>query len=88
MKVNKYYDIKWTETALKSLKKIDTKLANKIISSVEALSTDPFKYVKKLRGYPLYSLRIGDYRVILVVDVEKGNIIILYVEHRRRAYKK
>ena len=48
----------------------------KIIDSVEDLSIDPFKYVKKLRGYPLYSLRIGDYRVMLVIDIEKRNIII------------
>lgn len=77
MKVDKYYNIKWTETALKSLKRIDKELASKIISSIDALSTDPFKHVKKLRGYPLYSLRIGDYRVILVIDIEKRNIIIL-----------
>jgi len=88
LKVDKHYNIKWTETALKSLKRIDKESAIRIINSVEDLSIDPFRYVKKLRGYPLYSLRVGDYRVILAIDVGSRSIIVLYVEYRRRAYRK
>ena len=82
------FQVKWTETALRSLKKLDKKTAKRIIEKVERIKENPFLYVKKLKGFPLYSLRVGKYRVILAIEFKKLVIFIVEMEHRKRAYRK
>lgn len=81
------YTVLWTKTALKKLKKLKNKNIERIIEKVEEVSDDPIKFFKKLTNMPLYSLRIGKYRVIATIDTEKHSIIILTIEHGKRAYK-
>lgn len=80
------YQVRWTETALRKIVKLDKKLADRIIDKVESITADPFLYVKRLTGINLYSLRIGDYRVI--ISLEENNIFILDVGHRSQIYQK
>jgi len=82
------YSVYWTRTAVRDLKKLDRKIAERIIGVVEEASLNPFRYFKKLRVLPLYSLRVGEYRVIASLDYEKQTIVVLVVEHRRRAYRR
>ncbi len=82
------FQIKWTETAVKSLEKMDRVDAKRVIEKIEEIKCDPFRYVKKLRGVPFYTLRIGKYRVILIIDFQKMTIFIVEVEHRKKVYKK
>lgn len=80
------YQVRWTETALGKIAKLDKKLAGRIIDKVESVTTDPFLYVKRLTGINLYSLRIGDYRVI--ISLEENNMFVLDVGHRSKVYRK
>ena len=82
------YEVRWTKTALNSLKRIRREDAERIINKVEEIKHNPYKYVKKLRGLPFYSLRVGKYRVILVIEAKKLVIFVLEVEHRRSVYRK
>ena len=82
------FEVKWTETALKSLKKLDKKSIKRIIEKVEGIKENPFLYVKKLKGIPLYSLRVGKYRIILSIEFKKLVIFVIEVEHRKKVYKK
>ena len=82
------YKVYWTRTAVKDLKKIDKKVVERIIEQVEEATLNPFRYFKKLRAMPLYSLRIGDYRVIASLDHEKRTIVVLIVEHRGIVYRR
>ena len=82
------YRVYWTRTALKDLKRMDVKAAERVIELVEEASQNPLRYFKKLRATPLYSLRIGAYRVIASIDHAKRSIVVLVVEHRRRAYRR
>ncbi len=50
-------------------------------------SKDPFQYVKKLTDTTLFSLRVGDYRIILDIKRKKMIIFVLRVGHRRNTYK-
>lgn len=49
---------------------------------------DPLKYAEKLIDSELgnYRFRVGDYRIIF--DLEKDEIVVLRVGHRREIYKK
>ena len=80
------YEVRWTETALGKIARLDKKLAGRIIDKVESMTADPFLYVKRLTGINLYSLRIGDYRVI--ISLEKNNMFVLDIGHRSKVYRK
>jgi mRNA interferase RelE/StbE len=80
------YEVRWTKTALDRIAKLDKKLVGKIIDRIESIKADPLLSVKKLTGIDLYSLRIGDYRVI--ISLEQNGIFILDLGHRSKVYKK
>ncbi|HDM26877.1 MAG TPA: type II toxin-antitoxin system RelE/ParE family toxin [Candidatus Bathyarchaeota archaeon] len=82
------YRVYWTKTAVKDLKRLGRRISERIIDTVEEASLNPLRFFKKLKTAPLYSLRVGDYRVIASIDHKKQSIIVLAVEHRRKAYKK
>ena len=82
------YKIKWTYTALKQLEKLEKKLAERIINKVESIAKDPFAFVAKLKGFDLYKLRIGSYRVIMSIESNKMIIFVLEIGHRSVIYQK
>jgi len=82
------YDVKWTETSLGQLKKLDKVMTERIIDKVEKTSKNPFKFVKKLKEFNLFRLRVGDYRVIMNIEKKKMIIFVLEVGHRRVIYRK
>lgn len=82
------YTVRWTETSLYQLKKVDKVTAERITAKVEAVSEIPFRFVKPLKGFDLYVLRVGDYRVIMSIEQEKMIIFVFEVGHRRSIYKK
>ena len=82
------YEVKWTRTSIDQLKKLDKTIAERIIDKVEKISENPFNYVKKLREFDLFRLRIGDYRIIMSIEKNKMIIFVLEVGHRRVIYRK
>lgn len=79
------YAIEWKENALRELEKLESSLARRILKKVDELSDNPFsKDIKRLKGCNDFRLRIGDYRVIFVI--EKNRIQILKVGHRKNIY--
>ncbi|MEM5794184.1 MAG: type II toxin-antitoxin system RelE/ParE family toxin [Candidatus Aenigmatarchaeota archaeon] len=82
------YEVKWTETALKQLKKLEKCISKKIVEKVEGISENPFKFVKKLKGINLYTLRVGDYRAILAIEGKSLIVFVLEVGHRKKLYQK
>jgi mRNA-degrading endonuclease RelE of RelBE toxin-antitoxin system len=51
------YEVRWTETSLKQLKKLDGGVARRIVDKVE--SRGSFRTRPKLRGFDLCKLRVG-----------------------------
>jgi len=81
------YEVKWTQTSLDQLKKLDKTIVERIINKVEKTSEKPFNFVKKLKKFNLFRLRVGDYRIIMSIEKEKMIIFVLEVGHRRVIYK-
>ncbi len=81
------YDIIVSDRAKKQLQKLDKKTKNHIAAVIERIRIRPFAHVKAIVGSPYYRVRAGDYRII--IDIEKGKMIILIIEigHRKRIYK-
>jgi len=85
----RYFQIKWKKSAVKSLKRLTKKVREKIVDKIEELSHNPF-YGEKLKGteLDLRRLRIGEYRVIYLVEKEKLYILIIKIGLRGDVYKK
>ncbi len=80
------YKAEFKPKAIKDLKSIDKKQAEKIFESIEKLENNLSGDVKKLTNFtPEYRLRAGNYRVLF--EIHNENIIIYRVLHRKDAYK-
>lgn len=87
------WDIKYTETSLRQLKKIDKSVALRVLDYMDervAKLADPRAFGKNLVGPKLGSYwryRIGDVRVIC--DLQNQALVVLVVEigHRREVYR-
>ena len=81
------YEIQWKHSAEKDLRGIARHLIPRILETIDSLSDDPFPpQHRKLYGSEssyCIRIRIGDYRVIYQVDVEKKIIVIYHVRHRK-----
>ena len=84
------WEIVGSERVVKFLtkKRIETKLAKRIVNSVEALVNDPYPMnSRKLKGTDAYRLRIGKYRVIYDIDTDARIITIHRISTRQAAYR-
>ena len=83
------FQIIWSESAAKKLKKLDKTVAKRIFKKVSELCENPYNSdVTKIVGYPYFRLRIGDYRVIFDIQNDMLRMLILNVGHRKNVYKK
>lgn len=84
-----YYQIKWTNSAKKELRKLDKKVIPRLIEAIDELAKNPYpKGVKKIVNSPNnYRIRVGDYRIIYQVISNTLIIYIVKVGTRQNIYK-
>lgn len=82
------YEVYWSEKSRAQLEKLNRKEADMITAKVHSIRDNPFKHVKKLIGLEFYSLRVGDYRVIMSIEKGKLVVFVLEVGHRKNIYRK
>jgi len=82
------YEIFYSESAKKSLKKLPKNIFKRIIASLERCRVRPYSYLKKIVASEYYSLRVGNHRVILDVKDNKLIIFVILMGHRKNIYKK
>jgi mRNA interferase RelE/StbE len=85
------YKVEYTSKARKDLKKLPLEIAQNIILSINSIKNEPYSYVKKIKGtktHPLYTHRVGEYRVILDIEDDRLLIIVIEAGHRRTIYRK
>ncbi|RLE46999.1 MAG: hypothetical protein DRJ31_09430 [Candidatus Methanomethylicota archaeon] len=84
-----------TERFERYIRGIERKIAIRIIREIDVLKENPFKG-KLLKGlvvrigdnvFRVYSLRVGDYRVIYTVNPLEKKVYLLLVGHRDWIYK-
>ncbi len=80
------YLIIWSDKSRDDLAALDKAVSARIISKVESIKENPFYFVGQLSGAPLYSLRVGEYRLILDIKKHKMVIFVVKVGHRRNVY--
>jgi mRNA interferase RelE/StbE len=86
------YTVHLTRKAQKDLVSLPKEEARRIRATLNDLAQDtgPWLLVKKLQGHeevPLYSCRVGRYRIILTIDHGHLVIFVITIEHRRSVYR-
>ena len=73
----------------KDLKRTDRSQISRLLRAIEDLSSDPFPASsKKLIGSnQTYRVRVGDYRIIYIVNRTLREIEIERVRHRKEVYR-
>ena len=83
------YKVRWHEDALEDLKSLDKKTQKKILRRVkEYLPQNPVSLGKPLRGIfkGFFRYRIGNIRIIYMLDYEDKTVSILKIGDRKNVY--
>ena len=89
------FQLRYTGRFDKALSRLPRKARRRVLERIEELCRDPY-LGKPLRGVLVNvagsrqtprSLRVGDYRVIYLVDPFSRTVLLLTVRHRRHVYK-
>lgn len=82
------YALTFRPAALRALRKLDRQIAERIKVATEALRDDPRPSgAKMLTGsHGLWRIRIGDYRVVYMVDDQRRIVRVAAAGHRRDVY--
>lgn len=85
---NRRYEVRFEAQATKQLRKIDPPNLRRILAAARLLEDNPFPpKATQLVGFDgLWRLRVGDYRILYVVDGEVLTVIVVKLGHRRDVY--
>ena len=81
------YRIEFEKRAFKELSKLPKQIQKKIFDAIKSLANDPRPSgCKKLKDRPGYRYRVGNYRVIYLVEDENVRVLVIKVGHRKDVY--
>ena len=81
------YEIILSSSSNKFLNSLPGKTALRIIKKLEQVKENPFRYIEHYEG-KYHKLRIGDFRLLLDMDIKSKTILIEVFDKRSRIYKK
>ncbi|MFT4304990.1 MAG: type II toxin-antitoxin system RelE family toxin [Candidatus Woesearchaeota archaeon] len=81
------YEINYSKSAVKFLKKLSKDQQERIISVIERSRIRPEKHFERLVGKKIYKLRAGDYRILGDIYHNKLIILIIKIGHRKNIYE-
>ena len=82
------YRIEIKRSALKELSQVSQPYNKKIVEAIDELATNPRPVgYKKLKGSEAYRIRVGDYRVVYIIEDVIRLIEIQRIRHRKDVYK-
>ena len=83
-----FYNIRFSESVHKDIKKIPQHDVKKILKSIDSLAIESHPYgCKKLKGQENYRIRQGNYRIIYSIRDVELIILILTIGHRKDVYR-
>lgn len=77
-----------SKAAEKDILALEKITAQRIASKITQLADNPYpEGSKKLEGGKGYRIRMGDYRIVYLVDKTNKMVTIIKVKHRREVYR-
>ena len=76
-------------SARKELENLSDSLIARLVAKIDGLAAAPRPSgCRKLRGYKdLWRIRVGDYRVVYLIDDDRKTVSVTRVAHRRDVYE-
>jgi mRNA interferase RelE/StbE len=82
------YTVKLKRSAEKELGNLPAKIHDRVINILLSLKENPLpRNSKKLRGCEGWRIRVGDYRILYIIDESVKNIEVISVAHRKEVYR-
>lgn len=83
------YTLEYSKQAARALMRMPSNTANKIRAKLLELVQEPIaaRNVKKLTDYPGYRLRVGDWRILYLLDNGKLIVYVAEIGARGGVYK-
>ncbi len=81
------YEINYSNSARKFLKKLPKEKQKHILSVLERSRIRPESHFERLVGEKIYKIRAGDYRIIADIYNQKMLILVIKIGHRKNIYK-
>lgn len=85
------YTVVFSREAKRSIDRLEEIEKRRIKERINELMVDPYKAGKPLKGpfkiRNIWSSRTGNYRVLYTVFEDKGTILVVRVDRRRRVYR-
>ncbi|KKU02673.1 MAG: Addiction module toxin, RelE/StbE family [Candidatus Amesbacteria bacterium GW2011_GWB1_47_26] len=85
------YQVEYLPLTEKFFKKHPANLCSQILEKVDLVARDPFAPNSNLTQLkdPIsgFRLRIGDFRIIYVLDKENRRLVVVKIDHRSSVYK-
>jgi len=82
------YELIFEKRALHDLNKLEENTKRRIWDKLQQCKEDPFRFLKPLIEVNGFSLRIGDYRVIIDVQQKLKILNVLKIGHRKNIYER
>jgi mRNA interferase RelE/StbE len=83
------YQIELTPAARRDLKSIPARIRKQIDKQILSLAENPYppgsKKIKGVEG--LLRVRVGDYRILYIIEVKRLVVVIVTIGHRRDVYR-
>ena len=81
------FEVKYSNQALKFLKKNDEKIVSRIFMKIALLKKEPFPQgVRRIESQGLFRIRIGNIRILYEVDYKNNLIGIAKIDKRSKVY--
>ena len=83
------YTLEIKQSAQKELDALDDTVFKRIDRKILALADNPRPAgCKKLKGFKdQWRIRVGDWRVLYIIDAETKTVTVMHVAHRREVYE-
>jgi len=84
------YSVTYSREAAKGLRKLPRDRGSRIVRKINAYAQDPASLannVKRLSGHPGYRLRVGDWRVLFLIEENRQNLHVTWIGSRGGAYE-
>ncbi len=82
------YVISLKRSAEKELERFSIKIQDRIVECLISLKDDPRPTgAKKLHGREGYRIRVGEHRILYVVNDAEKRVEVFSIAHRREAYR-
>ena len=80
------YELVFDKKALEILNKLDATIKERIWNKLQDCKENPFRFLKPLIQIKGFKLRVGDYRLIIDVDIKMKILNIEKIGHRKNIY--